>query len=192
LFTRSACLQDAAVTFRDATVCTEVKERTSIFFSSWGYSPRRCVELVQQGEAADRRELETLRRQYDADGVAIGDFQIERNGNGRDYDIVPSFRGRLAHSYTLTFEVVSGANTVPIYSDSTFVDDTSRLRLYLPRADLVSRFPAFRDNTSYSVRAVMTLDVGSGSPSGYWRPAVIDQLFPVSARTSSTTRTIRF
>jgi hypothetical protein len=193
LFTRSACLQQAAVTFRDAPVCADVKERKSLLFSSWGYSERRCRELVQQGEAADRRELETLRRQFEADGIAISDFQIERNGNGRDYDIVPAFRGRFAHSYTLTFDVVAaGSQTVRIYSTSTHVDATSRLRLYLPRTELLSRFPAFQAGVTYPVRAILTLEVGHGSVSGYWRPALIEQLFPVAARTSSTNRTIRF
>jgi hypothetical protein len=192
LFTRSACLQDAAVTFRDASVCADVKERTSIFFSSWGYSPRRCLDLVEQGEAADRRELDALRRQYEADGITMDGFRIERNGNGRDYDIVPSFTGRFAHTYTLTFDVVAADRTVRIYSTSTHVDDTSRLRLYLRRSELISRFPDFRDNASYPVRADLTLDVGHGGPSGYWRPALIDQLFPVTARSSSTSRTITF
>src|SRR4051794_14495605 len=89
-FTRSACLQDAALLFRDVSVCSEVKERPSLFFSSWGYSPRRCLDVVQQGDASDRRDIEALRRRYDADAIMISDFLIEPNGNGRDFDIVPS------------------------------------------------------------------------------------------------------
>lgn len=192
-FVRSACLQDVAATFRDATVCAQVKERTSIFFSSWGYSPRRCVELVQQGEAADRRDLTTLRRQYEAAGITITDVQIERNGNGRDYDIVPTFAGRFAHAYTLSVDVVApGGEMVRIHSSSTYIDDASRLRLYLRRSELIARFPGFQDNASYPVRAVLTLDVGHGTPSGYWRPALIEQLFPLMIRSSTIRRTISF
>jgi hypothetical protein len=192
-FVRSACLQDMAVTFRDADICADVKERRSTFFSSWGYSPGRCRELVQAGQAADRRELMNLRQQYEADGITIADFQIVRNGNGRDYDIVPTFKGRFAHAYTLTFDLAApGGEIVRIYSTSTHVDASSRLRLYVPRTDLIARFPAFRADTSYPIRAVLSLDVGHGAPSGYWRPTFIEQLFPFVARSSTTNRTIRF
>jgi hypothetical protein len=191
-FTRSACLQDAAVMFRDPSVCSEVKERTSILFSSWGYSVRRCLDLVQQGDAADRRDIEALRQRYEADRLTISDFQIEPNGNGRDFDIVPSFTGQFAHSYTLTFDVITTGRTARIYSTSTYIDQASRLRLYLRRTELVSRFPEFRDNGTYPVRAELTLNIGGGGPSGYWRPALIDQLFPPAARSSSASRTITF
>jgi hypothetical protein len=191
-FRRSECLQRQAVIFRDPTVCKDVRERTSLFFSSWGYSPKRCAELVAQGIATDERELSDLRHRYESEGMAIRGFRIERNGNGRDYDVLPTFTGRLGHRYTLTFELAGPGDAVQILTASTYLDPGSNLRLYLPRTELTSRFPGLREGLSYRVRALATLDVGEGGASGRWSPEFIDRLFPLSVRSSSVERTVRF
>ena len=33
-------------------------------------------------------------------------FRIERNGNGRDFDIIPTFTGAYGHGYQLIFEIL--------------------------------------------------------------------------------------
>src|SRR5262245_48533473 len=48
-YVRSKCLQEAAVTFRDAALCEQVKQRKSLLASSWGYSAARCRQLVTDG-----------------------------------------------------------------------------------------------------------------------------------------------
>ena len=55
-YLRSQCFQDAAVQFRNASLCGKVKERRPLLFSSWGYSPARCRELVTAGVAAERSQ----------------------------------------------------------------------------------------------------------------------------------------
>src|SRR5437773_10887804 len=82
-YVRSECFQRTAVQFRDEALCARVRQRRSLFSSSWGYSPGHCREIVAEGKAADRTELENVKRLYVADGVRLRAFQIERNGNGR-------------------------------------------------------------------------------------------------------------
>ena len=72
------------VRFRDESLCAKVRQRRTLFSSSWGYAPARCRQLVADGAAADRGELEKMKRAYVAGAIKLRDFRIERNGNGRD------------------------------------------------------------------------------------------------------------
>lgn len=192
-YVRSKCLQEAAVTFRDATLCNQVRERKSLLASSWGYSAARCRQLVTDGVARDRAELETLKREYAGGGITLRDFRIERNGNGRDVDIIPVLAGTYAHGYTLTFEIIADTG-VPrlLYTTGSYLDEKSNLNYYVPSAAIRERFPAFALNRSYAVRATVTLDVGFGGQSGYWSPAFIERVFPMRERTKSITKQVVF
>jgi len=192
-YVRSKCFQDAAVLFRDSTLCEQVKERWSLVFSSWGYAPARCRQLVTEGSARDLAELEKLKREYAAAGIKLRDFRVERNGNGRDFDIIPTFTGSYAHGYTLTFEILpDGGAPQLLYTTGSYLDEKSNLNYYVPQATIRQRFPAFAVNRSYTVRATVTLDVGNGGQSGYWSPAFIERVFAVRERTHVMTKAISF
>jgi hypothetical protein len=193
-YVRSKCFQDAAVAFRDQALCAEVKERRSLLSSSWGYTPERCRQLVVEGTAVDRAALDRMKGAYTAGGIRLRDFRIERNGNGRDVDIVPAFAGTYAHGYTLTFEILFDTSGAPalLHRSGYFLDAKSNLRIYIPQADIKQQFPGFSLNRSYIVRATVTLDVGFGGPSGYWSPAFIDGVFPAAQRSQSLTRQATF
>ena len=105
-YTQSACVQRAAVRFRDLELCGRVRQRRALFSSSWGYSPANCRTLVTQGVEADRRELEEIRRQYQSGVVVLRDFTLRRNGNGRDYEVLPAFEGVNGHGYIITVDIV--------------------------------------------------------------------------------------
>ena len=94
-YVQSECFQRAAVEFRDPALCSLVKRRLSFFSSSWGYSPPNCLKLVAEGVAADRAAIEDIKRKYLQAPVRLHDFRLERNGNGRDFDIIPVFGARL-------------------------------------------------------------------------------------------------
>ncbi len=192
-YARSKCFQEAAIRFRDPALCGPVRQRRSLFSSSWGYSPSRCRTIVAEGTAADHRELEKMKSAYGAGGVKLRDFQILRNGNGRDTDIVPAFAGSYGSGYRLTFEILH-ANAPPtlVYSSGHYVDGTSNMRLYVPQADIKRRFPDFVLNRSYTVRGSITFDVGMGSQSGAWSEAFIESVFPVRERSHSITRQAAF
>ena len=192
-YVRSKCIQDAAVTFRDAALCEQVKERRSLLFSSWGYAPARCRQLVAEGAARDRTALEDLKRAYAAGGITLRDFRVERNGNGRDFDIIPVVTGTYAHGYMLTFEILPDADAPRLlYTTGSYLDEKSNLRYYVLQVTIRQQFPAFALNRAYTVRATVTLDVGFGGQSGYWSPAFIERVFPIRERSQSMTRLVMF
>ncbi len=195
LYVRSACFQDAAVHFRDAALCAHVKQRRSLFSSSWGYSRRRCGELVEEGEAADREALLEKKARYESGAVTLRDFTIERNGNGRDYDIIPVFDPGAAATYVLRFEIIAAPSTtgsVLLDASGFHLEGNDAIRIFVRRADIVRRFASFEVGRSYPVRATLTLDVGNGGQGGWWRDDFIERVFPSSARTVTLVREARF
>ena len=193
-YLRSECFQRTAIEFRDDSLCAQVKERRSLFFSSWGYSERRCRELVAEAAARDRQALEAMKELYTKGGMRLRDFRVERNGNGRDFDIIPLFTGDYAHGYALRFEIVQPDAATPtlLHANGYFVDQGSNLRIYLPQADVRQRMTEFTLDRPYSVRATATLDVGTGTASGNWSDAFIERVFPPQERSHSITKEVRF
>ena len=193
-YVRSKCFQEAAVQYRDPALCGQVKERRSLFSSSWGYTAARCRQLVAEGTAADRAELEAIKSQYIAGGMKLRDFRVERNGNGRDFDIIPTFTGTYGRSYTLTFEILpeaQGESTL-LHTSGYYVDGTSNLRLFVRQSEIRQRFPGFALDRPYTVRATVALDVGYGGPSGYWSPSFVNSVFPAASRSHSIVRRVTF
>ena len=194
-YVRSQCFQEAAVQFRAQMLCDQVKERRSLFSSSWGYSASRCRQLVADGTMKDRSEIETVKLAYSSGGMKLRDFRIERNGNGRDTDIIPTFSGSYGHGYTLRFEIVPAdapGSQVLIHSNGYYIDATNNLNIYVRQADIKKRFPAFVLNRPYTVRATVVLDIGNGSQSGYWSEAFIERVFPLRERSQSMVKQVSF
>jgi len=182
-FPRSECFQRAALTFRDESLCVHVKERWTLLWSSWAVSDTHCRKLVAEGMAADRKSLGEVRASYLKTAIKLRDFSIVRNGNGRDFEIIPSFDPGTDHSYTLRFDlIVAGAREeiVPIHSSSYFLHGKSNIRIYVSQAEIRKRFPGFELDHPYPVRATLTLDVASG---GYmWTDAFLESVFPAADR----------
>jgi len=186
-YVRSQCFQTAALQFRDESLCTEVRERPSIFMSSWGYSPAHCRRLVAEGLAADRAELEAVKQRYAKGGMRLRSFRIERNGNGRDFDIIAEFSGSYGHAYSLAFEIVDSNASVALHRSGYFVDPSSPLRIFVRQSDIRQTFPTFTLGRPYRVRATSVLDVGNGGLSSHWSDAFIDRVFPIRERSQSIT-----
>lgn len=194
-YARSACLQNAAVMFRDESLCARVKQRRSLFSSSWGYSGKRCRQLVAEGAAADRKALEETRSRYREGAVSLREFRLERNGNGRDFDIIPSFDPGYAHGYTLRFELVgagAAAESVLVASSGFYLRGDESIRMFVTQAEIRKRFPRFELARPYRVRATLVLDVGYGGQSGMWSDAFIERVFPVAERSKSLVREVTF
>jgi hypothetical protein len=194
-YLRSQCLQEAAVQFRDETLCRQVRQRRALFSSSWGYSARRCRDLVKQGLQADEAELQQMKADYTRLGMRLRDFRIERNGNGRDFDIIPAFEGGYAHGYRLVFEIVTkvpAAAPALLHADGYYVDTTSQLRIFVRQSEIRARFPEFVLGTSYAVRATMVLEVGRAGSSSYWSDRFIARMFPVTERSNALTKQVVF
>jgi hypothetical protein len=188
-YVRSDCLQKAAIQFRDESLCAQVRRRYSLFSSSWAISETQCRKSVAEGLKKDRAELEATRQQFTTGPMRLQTFRVERNGNGRDYDIIPSFTGSYAHGYHMAFEIIPPDTAPPIviHSDGYYLDSNANLRIYVRQADIRQRFPGFALNRNYQVRATLTLDVGFGSQSGYWSDAFVESIFPARDRSQSMT-----
>lgn len=192
-YVQSECMQRAAVQFRDASLCDRVRRRYSLFSSSWGVSSGQCQKLVFQGIIADRAELGKERDAALANPVRLLRFRIQRNGNGRDFDILPEFSSGYAHGYHLLFEII-GVREQPIviHSDGYYIDANSRLNIYVRQADIRARFPEFQLNRPYSVRATMIISTGMGGQSGYWSDEFVESVFPLHERSQTLTITTTF
>jgi hypothetical protein len=192
-YVRSECLQKTAVQFRDAALCKGVKQRRTVLWSSWGYSPAQCRTVVAQAVDADRKELEEIRRQYLAGSMVLRDFRIERNGNGRDYDVIPSFAGATGHGYTIAIEILPpGGSPISIHANGYFVDPRSGLRLFIRRDDIKARFPAFEPGRPYRVRMVAVFPLPAVGSSRFMTDAFVERAFPLRERTQTVERDIQF
>jgi hypothetical protein len=193
-YVRSECLQRTAVLFRDEPLCSEVKQRRTILWSSWAYSPERCRDLVKEGLDADRKTLEEMKRRYVQGGVTLRDFRVERNGNGRDFDIIPTFRGEYASGYRLTFEILADGDRAPalVHANGYFIDRASNLRLFVRQSEIRQQLPDFTLGRAYTVRASVLLDIGFGGQAGYWSDAFIERTFPARDRTRTMTKQVTF
>lgn len=187
-YVQSECFQSAAVQFRDVSLCNRVRRRVSLLWSSWGVSSAQCRKLVAQGVAADRAELEEEKKRYSAGPPRLRTFRIVRNGNGRDFDILPEFTSGYAHGYTLTFEIVGvRERSVLLHSDGYYIDANPRLRIFVRQSEIRARFPEFQLNHPYKVQATVTLSIGNGGQAGYWSDEFLESLFPSRARSQSLT-----
>jgi hypothetical protein len=192
-YVRSECFQKTAVHFRDLTLCDRVKQRRALLSSSWGYSPGNCRKIVGRAVDADRMEIDEIRRRHLAGSMVLRDFRIERNGNGRDYDVIPLFDGTDGHGYTIAIEIVApGGSPIAVHADGYYVDPRSVLRIFIRQQDITARVPAFETGRSYQVRAIATFTLPAGGGSRFMSDTFLERLFPLRERTRSVTREIRF
>ena len=193
-YVRSACFQRAAAEFRDESLCREVKRRWSLFSSSWGYSAKHCRQLVEEAVAGDRKELEEERSRYRQGAVKLRDFRIERNGNGRDFDIVPAFEAGWAHGYTLRFEIVEAAaeGSVLLDANGFHLSGNDDIRVFVRQADIRQRFAGFELGRPYRVRGTLTLSVATGRTGGRWSEDFIERVFPAAQRSQMLVKDVIF
>lgn len=192
-YVQSECFQRAAVEFRDAAFCNRVRRRWSLFWSSWGVSEAQCRKLVAEGMAADRTEIETEKQRFIAGPLRLSSFRIARNGNGRDFDILPEFTTGYPHGYTLTFEIVGvRAEPVLIHSDGYYLDQKSNLRIFVRQSELRARFRELQLDHPYYIRGTVTLSIGNGGTSGYWSDDFLESIFPARSRSQSLTVESKF
>ncbi|MGE5220739.1 MAG: hypothetical protein ACM3SP_27330 [Chloroflexota bacterium] len=194
-YVRSECFQRIAVEFRDLTLCAQVKQRYSLFSSSWGYSKAQCSKLVRKGIAADEKILLDMKQRYRQGAMQLHDFRIERNGNGHDFDIIPAFTGNYGHGYILRFELFRNAadkQALPIHASDYYVDGKSNLRIFVRQEDIRKRFSDLILGRTYTVRATVILDIGNGEQAGKWSDTFIERVFPERQRSQFLDRDVQF
>lgn len=191
-YVRSECFQRIAVQFRDEELCAQVRRRRAWFSSSWGYSKSQCRKLVREGLAADEEALQGEKRRYQRGRVTLVDFAVERNGNGRDYDILPTFEGGPGHGYRLRIELLRAGEAVTIHSGGYHLSGESRLRVFVRSEEIRERLPGFAAGQRHPLRATLILEVGRGGPGGWWSDAFVERVFPAGERSQSIERDVRF
>src|SRR4029079_9888214 len=163
-YVKSECLQQAAIRFRDESLCSRVRRRWSLFSSSWGYSPANCRTLVSAGVAHDRAVLEETRRSYEKDHVTLRGFRIELNGNGRDFNFIPLLAGDAGHGYDLRLDVTptAGAAPVTVHHNGYWMTGSSPLSVYLTRAEVKRLLPELSPDHRYSMTTSIVFSLPSG------------------------------
>jgi len=193
-FEKSACIQRAAIAFRAVPLCKQVKRRRALFSSSWGYSKANCLDLASEAEQKDRLELQALRQRYAAGPVKLIELRLEPNGNGRDFDFIPRFSDGFEHGYELEIWLIDEnhqRHLIHTYG-SYLRGSADNIRLYIPRTELLDRFPALRFSRPYVLETRLILSVGIGGPGGWLRDDILAEVFPESSRTQTLISTVEF
>lgn len=193
-YLKSECLQRTAIRFRDETLCDHVRRRWSLFSSSWGYSPGNCRALVSAAIAQDRSVLQQLRSGYETSHVTLGDFRIDLNGNGRDFELIPVLSGDAGHGYDLRLDATPapGAAAVTLHHNGYWMTGNSQLRIYLTRADVRRALPDLSPGRRYSTTASIVFSLPLGDSGGEWSDAFVESIFPQALRTQTLTKMIVF
>jgi hypothetical protein len=192
-YNRSSCIQNLAIRFRDLTACADVKRKWAIFSSSWGTTSKNCRLLVQQGIVEDIADISALKAKYESGPITLKSLEIENNGNGRDYDLVPQFSETgVEGGYHLSFFFISEGKR-HLLSESGFRLSThNNIRMFERTDEIRQRFHEFQPGQRYRVEASMVFSIGTGSYRGIWSPDFIDDHFPVAQRTTILNGTYQF
>ena len=193
-YEKSACIQRAAIAFRALPLCNKVKRRFALFSSSWGYSKANCLDLAAKAEEKDRLELQALHQRYAAGPVQLIELRLEPNGNGRDFDFIPRFSDGFEHGYQLELWLADNNHKrhLILKHGSYLHGSRDNIRLYLPRTDLLDRFPTFQPGRPYVLESRLILSVGLGGPGGWLRDSLLEEVFPESLRTQTLISTVEF
>lgn len=181
-YAQSECYQRFAIQFRQLSACDHVREKWALFSSTWGYSESNCRAEVEKGIASDTEELRSLRRAYLANPVRLTALTIERNGNGRDYDFIPSIGHGFRHAYHLSIWAIVDAKRYPLTQQGFHLSGGENLRLFETSEELAARVPGFSPPKTLAVEADLVLDIGTGGYGTRWSPEFIAREFPRNER----------
>ncbi len=152
-FVRSSCLQRLAVRYRDASLCAQVRERTSVFFDGSAISRAACQARVAEAARTDAPVLiQDIHR--------LAEVAFFGNGNGRDMDIHIGFSGAYAHRYALTVAMLDEAGTGSRILDSRerhIGAHTSTLRLLIRAEQMAEAARALAVTPPYRFRITLAL-----------------------------------
>ena len=192
-YLRSHCLQRVAESYRDESLCEDVRERWSLFTSTWGVSEKRCRSLVSEGMEQDNRAISALKKTYADSDLIFKDFTVVKNGNGRDFDLIPQFYGDGSLAYTLNFYLLMpDQEPMLIHSSGYNVTGKSRIRIYLPVSELRELVPTFSNRSDHLVRATLEYSTPQGHLQNRWHPDFLEQRFPRSDRTQTLEKRVDF
>jgi hypothetical protein len=179
-FKRARCLQRLAVEWRDPELCSEVRQRRSLFFDGSAISEKACAEAVSSQLSEDRERIASTRI---VDFHRLGQVRFARPDPGANHLLLHiETHGRHAGTYHVRVEAWphDGAEPVVIaeYSQPLGTSDHS-----LTRSIPYERLSAVTgdQSTASNLRARVTLELLPRSHLDHFTLALI----PIEARRSS-------
>lgn len=190
-YVRSQCFQRVAIDFRNPALCSEVSRRLALFSSSWGYSERNCRKLVKEKLKKDRIYIEEDKAKVANKLVRLNDFTVTASGNGRDFNLSPTFTSGHGHSYRLDITLIDPQDSTHhalIHSEGYRLNGKGNILIRLQTKEIRERFPKFTLNRPYTVEANLVLVTGSAS----MNEEFINEVWPLEDRSQTITKTITF
>ena len=186
---RSACYQRLAVDYRQPEFCKKVWQRFSVFSSSWGYSEENCLSLFEQAVVDDAESIAIIRDAYRRGPVQLTAAVLRKNGNRRDFDLLPTFSAGFSSSYLLTFYIVDNqGDKVQIAERGFYLGEAvPEISLYIKRNDIVSRLAGFDEQQEYEMLFDLRLMLPLGRGGAVWPPQWVDSFWPASERVQRLT-----
>ncbi len=138
----------------------------------------------------DTAELRALKVAYNTGPVRLVDVQLQKNGNGRDIDVVPQFSAGYAGAYTLTLYLVDETKKkFQITSTSFYLGDGKPdIMWYIPRETIMAAMPNFDETSEYNIVINMVFSVPLGRVNGLWPEAWPEQIWPAKQRSEQFIR----
>jgi len=186
---RSACYQRLAVDFRQPEFCKMVWRRFSVFASSWGYSEENCISLFEQAALDDAESIAVIRDAYLRGPVRLIDAVLRKNGNRRDFDLLPAFTAGYASSYLLTFYIVNNQGDKVQIAEQGFSlgEAAPEISLYIKQEDIISRLAGFDEHQQYEMLFELRLMLPLGRGGAVWPLQWVDSFWPETERVQRLT-----
>ena len=181
---RSACYQKLAIRFRKSSYCEKVFQRYALFSSSWGYSKKTCKKRVAEEREKDKAYLLSLRDQFARTPVILVDLDIIKNGNGKDFDVIPLFTWGYKSSYEMTLSLIDEQAERYDIAKTSFLlgEDRPDIRWFIRRQMFEDAMPGFDDKEQYIVESRLTASVSVGRSNSVWDPNWIESVWPRKER----------
>lgn len=159
---RSRCFQSLAIAERDVSLCQRVVEKKSFFLDGSGISPERCRERVARRKAKDRQEF--MQKDF-TELHRLTTLTFQRNGNGRDFDLIIETVGEMAGKYQLiVYLTFPNGRQITVLDDKTsYGTNTSKRYLLLRAAELSQKLydPDLQKNYPGLARLFWVRDEGN-------------------------------
>lgn len=183
-FERSMCYQGLALNFRQPALCRKVRQRHSLFGSSWGYSRQNCSKLVREAITQDAASIEKLRDAYRHNPVQLIEVTVRQDGNGRDIDVLPVFSAGTRQTYRFSAFIVDARGKRHRLVEQTFRLGQAKpsIVLFVKREQVIRAVPGFGPSASQLWAFELELAPPVGRGNALWPPAWLENLWPRAQR----------
>lgn len=153
-YDRSYCFFHLAVDEREPKFCSNVKRHYALFLDGSHFTRKNCESKVAQKISEDKAYTEQFKGKHHT----IQEAYLTLDGNEKDFDFIIKVSGDARVCYKMELIITYNDKTLgTLYSEPrTFYDDTTELRLYIPRQDLLKVLKNEPINRTYKVKLLLT------------------------------------